>query len=58
MVLQPGRKVLPLRGSVAALCASWQSLGVLGGIVGIRTVIVYFLNKELQMEKRTPDARL
>lgn len=37
---------------------SWQSLGVLGGIVGIRTVIVYFLNKELQMEKRTPDARL
>ncbi|MDZ4142456.1 MAG: DUF1622 domain-containing protein [Methylotenera sp.] len=28
---------------------SWQSLGVLGGIVGIRTVIVYFLNKEIQM---------
>ncbi|HEY3328000.1 MAG TPA: DUF1622 domain-containing protein [Novimethylophilus sp.] len=36
---------------------SWQSLGVLGGIVGIRTVIVYFLDKEMQMGKRAPDAR-
>lgn len=27
---------------------SWQSLGVLGGIVGIRTVIVYFLDKEMK----------
>lgn len=34
---------------------SWQSLGVLGGIVGIRTVIVYFLDKEMKMGKRVPD---
>lgn len=27
---------------------SWQSLAMLAGIVGIRTVIVYFLNKEVK----------
>lgn len=27
---------------------SWQSLGILGGIVGIRTVLVYYLDKELK----------
>jgi uncharacterized membrane protein len=27
---------------------SWESLGILGGIVGIRTVIVYFLNTEMK----------
>lgn len=27
---------------------NWQSLGILGGIVGIRTVLVYYLDRELK----------
>lgn len=28
---------------------TWESLGILGGIVGIRTVIVYFLGRETKI---------
>lgn len=31
---------------------SWESLAILGGIVVIRTVLVYFLNMELRQEAK------
>lgn len=33
---------------------AWESLGMLAGIVGIRTVIVYFLDREMNADRREP----
>ncbi|UCF31827.1 MAG: DUF1622 domain-containing protein [bacterium] len=32
---------------------SWEKVGILGAIVGIRTVLSYFLEKEMTMERAT-----
>ncbi|MCC6208276.1 MAG: DUF1622 domain-containing protein [Gammaproteobacteria bacterium] len=33
---------------------TWESLGTLAGIVGIRTIIVYFLYREINADRREP----
>lgn len=36
---------------------TWEKVGILGAVVGIRTVLSYFLTLEMQKERSTPGVR-